>query len=243
MDLTLLRSRRSAAPAVWLVGGLCLLLAGLLTGGAAMLRWRSCLSLGVTSEPCVMAQDSALDYLLPQGELMQVPGTVAMTAAAILVLALGWFVLAAGVTVRPLVRVLMLVVGAQPLTYGLLQLSVATTGRPLVLHDTFGLAWLATDLLAGILVAVVITDESELDVRLLLAGFAVVSYGTLREAVETSVFAIAQDPWGTPVGSGFGTAVILIGTGLGVTVLSLGSHSVRSTSTPRIPSMNRIASR
>lgn len=243
MDPTHFRSRQSAAPAVWLVGGLCLLIAGLLTGAAAVLRWRSCLGMGMSSEPCVIAQDSTRDYLLPQGDLIPVPGTVGVTAAAILVLAFGWFVLAVGVVVRPLVRTLMLLVGAQPLTYGLLQVSVATTGRPLVLHDTFGLAWLATDLLAGILVAVVITDEAVLDVRLVLASLAVVSYGTLREAVETSVFAIAQNPWGTPVGSGFGTAIILIGMGFGVFALTLTPHSARSTSTPRIPSMNRIASR
>lgn len=243
MESTLDRSRPSAAPAVWLVGGLCLLVAGALTGAAALLRWHTCLSLGVFSESCVTAQDSALDYLLPRGDLVQPPGTVEITAAAILLLALGWFVLAVGVTVRPLVRILMLLIGAQPLTYGLLQLSVATTGRPLLLHDTFGLAWLATDLLAGILVAVIITDERAVDARLLLAGFAVVSYGTLREAVETSVFAIAQDPWGTPVGSGFGTALILVSTGVGIVVLTGRPHSARSTSTPRIPSMNRIASR
>jgi hypothetical protein len=205
----------------WYAAAALLALGGLLLGAAAAIRWSPCLG-DRAGNTCTARQSRTYDYLFPTEPSQALPATALLAGIGMLLIAASWPLIVRQLSVRPTFRIAMAVVMVlKPLLLGGLVLAAPLFG---VLPRGAGPVLLAVGIvldLAALGMVLAAPSHQLADYqRLLLAAVAFWLVGWVGQVLDALIFGLFAVEADVAPGSGLLTAVILIGCGTGVALLT-----------------------
>ena len=205
----------------WYAVAALLALAGLLAAAAAAVRWFPCL--GDLSDPrCIARQGRAYNYLTPTEPWQATPATAVLAGLGMLCVAAAWPLILRRLHIHPVLRVVMTaILTLKPLLLGGMLLASPIVGvLPSGASPVLLAAQIIFDLAA--LVAVLAAPSHLLAdyQRLLLAAVAFWLAGWVGQILDALVFGLFAPEADAAPGSGLLTAVIMIGCGVGVALIT-----------------------
>jgi hypothetical protein len=205
----------------WYAAAGLIALAGLLTGAAAAVRWLPCLG-SLADQTCIARQSRAYDYLMPTEPWQALPATALLAGLGMFLLAAGWPLIVRGLAVRPALRIVMAaILMLKPLLLGAMVLAAPIVGvLPREASPVLLAAEIALDI-AGLVVVLAAPSHRLADYqRLLLATVAFWLVGWVGQVLDALLFALLTPDADSAPGSGLVTAVIMIGCGVGVALIT-----------------------
>ena len=211
----------------WLGGAGLLLLGGLLTALAAVVRWLPCLD-QARHELCVRRQSRTFDYIAPFTPHESLPAAAVLAGLGLLLIAASGLMLVGRRRIKPwLSRLTLVTMMIKPLVLGVLTLiSPATGGMP----PNPG-AWLVAEIVIDLAVGAVllITPNDRLDDyrRLLLYAVPIWLVGWVGGVVDQLFWGLLNESADVPPGSGLLPPLITIGCAIGIAVVTRNSQEDR----------------
>ena len=205
----------------WYTAAALVALGGLLMAAAAAVRWLPCLG-SRTDQTCVARQSRVYDYLVPTEPWQALPATALLAGVGMFLLAACWPLIVRRLAVRPALRIVMAaILMLKPLLLGGLVLAAPVVG---VLPRGASPVLLAGEItldIAGLAVMLAAPSHRLADYqRLLLAMVAFWLVGWVGQVLDALVFGLLTLDAEVAPGSGLLTAVIMIGCGVGIALIT-----------------------
>ena len=211
----------STARTPWYAAAALMVLAGLLIAAAAAVRWFPCVQ-NVASPTCAARQSRAYDYLLPTDPWQPLPAAAVLAGLGMFLLAATCPLIVGRLAVRPGLRnVLAATLMLKPLLLGGMVLAAPMVGvLPRQASPVLLVAEIALDL--AVLGVVLAAPSHRLPdyQRLLLAAVTIWLVGWVGGVLDALVFGLLTPDADSAPGSGLLTALIVIGCGVGVALIT-----------------------
>lgn len=205
----------------WYAAAALLVLGGLVIAAAAAVRWFPCLE-SLASPNCTARQSRAYDYLVPTEPSQALPVTAVLAGLGMFLLAASVPLIVRRLAVRPALRtVLAAILMLKPLLLGGMVLAAPVVGvLPREASPVLLVAEIAMDLaVLGVVLAAPSHPLADFQ-RLLLATVAIWLVGWVGQVLDALVFGLLTPDVDSAPGSGLLTAVMLVGCGVGVALIT-----------------------
>jgi len=222
----------------WYAAAALLALGGLLTAAAAALRWFPCLG-DLSGPSCIARQSRAHNYLMPTEPWQALPATAVLAGLGLLCAAGVLPLIVHRLNIRPALRtVLAAIVILKPLLLGGMLLAAPVIGvLPRGASPVLLVTQIVLDLSALVIVLAAPNHPLADYQRLLLAAVAFWLAGWVGQILDALVFGLFAPDADSAPGSGLLTAVILIGCGVGVALIT--AHTLERDS-PTVATRNPL---